>query len=233
MRGICGIVVMALLMAGCAQHGAATASSTSAGSSTPAGISRAATTPGPSGPAPDPGAELRGFMSPIGFWDTTFTPVTEDLCVTQGFDNTGPLDRQWRLPSGALACARAPSVGAWDGRLVNVMVFFDPRVDSHTALATITDLLPTDATKVGDTRARNAAYSKYQDGSCEHLSYASDAVASVMNRVNPTWTGARGVDVELLSGTATSSDGSDDAYQDGSVHAALIGIGSGGLNVSC
>jgi hypothetical protein len=61
---------------------------------------------------------------------------TAQQCSADGFVGVTPFSA-WQLPGGALACAGNPALGAWDGRVVNLTVFFDPPVDAQPALQQI------------------------------------------------------------------------------------------------
>ena len=184
-------------------------------------------TPGPVLPETD---NTRGFLSGISYWDRTFTPATQADCVNAGYVNgLNGNDRAWRLPGGALVCAPDPSVGAWGGRTENLDIYFEPTVDEQTALAAIASIMPADNTQVQVVNGSNADYSKKPTGSCRHVVYASDALATVSRAANPTWPGdPQKADATLYTGDATSSDGSDRAYTPGAVHTVLIGVADTG-----
>jgi hypothetical protein len=175
--------------------------------------------------SPASAADLQGFMSPVPFWDQTFTSATLADCTAEGFNGIST-DRAWRLPGGALACAPHPAVGAWGGRIVNVWLYFDPNVDAQKALTAFASILPADSQQVGSLAGVNADYSKYQSGSCQEVVYGSGALAAAVSQANPSWTAdPHKVSAVLYSGNATSPDGSDQAYRSGSVHLALVGLG--------
>jgi Protein of unknown function (DUF2511) len=177
-------------------------------------------------------ATLRGFLSKAPFWDQTYGPAAAADCTSQGFDGMTPI-RAWRLPGEALVCAGNPDFGAWDGRVVNVSLYFDPPVDAQTALQGIAHVLPTDSQVATSTDGHNPSWSKIPDGTCEDVIFTSDALAAAESQVLPTWTGdPHKVSVTLYSGNETS-DGSDQTYPSGSVHSALVGLYSGGDNNGC
>jgi hypothetical protein len=71
-------------------------------------------------------------MSKPQVWDQAFGAATADQCSDAGFDGITPVSA-WRLKGGALACVGDPVLGAWDGRVVNLTVIFDPLVDTQSA----------------------------------------------------------------------------------------------------
>ena len=107
---------------------------------------------------------------------------------------------------------------------MSVDLFFDPHVDAHKAIATVESILPPDSQQVGSFRGVNNDDSKYPDGSCTQLVYASNALAAAVSKVNPQWTGdPHKMWVTLYSGNAP--DGADRSFDPGSVHLVLMSLG--------
>jgi hypothetical protein len=172
-------------------------------------------------------AALRGYFSPLSFWEQTFSAATSQDCVLQGAQ-TFDSQHAWRLPSGGVVCAWGPSAynDSWGGRLMTFSVYFDPHVDAQTVVRAVTNLLPTDIQQAGSFDGVNNDGSKYPLGSCVELVYSSNALGDAVSCINPTWTGDRNkVNFELYSGNTSSSDGADTPYKPHSIHLALVGIG--------
>jgi hypothetical protein len=179
---------------------------------------------------PDLDAPLRGFMSKPQLWDRTFGAATAQQCSADGFDGFTPVSA-WRLPGGALACAGNPALGAWDGRVVNLTVFFDPTVDAQTALQQIAGIFPTDAQQSEIATGHNSSASPNQAGTCGNVVYTSAALGSAVRTVSPTWVGdASKATLVLYSGG--DADGSDSAFRNGAVHQVLIGLHDSGPDPS-
>jgi hypothetical protein len=164
--------------------------------------------------------------------EKTFSAATSSDCVLQGA-NTLDSSHAWRLPGGGLVCSWGPLHNdSWGGRVMTFSVFFDPHVDAQTAVAAVTSILPTDIQQAGSFNGVNRDDSKYPQGSCVDLAYSSDALAAVINDVNPGWTGTRNkVGFSLYSGNTNSSDRADKPYQPDSVHLALVGLGNDGMGI--
>jgi hypothetical protein len=100
--------------------------------------------------------------------DQTFGSATAADCTAQGFDGMPPV-HAWRLLGAGLACAGNPDFGAWDGRVVNVSLYFDPSVDAQTALHEVAGILPADSRVEGSAHGHNPSWSKLADGTCENV----------------------------------------------------------------
>jgi hypothetical protein len=204
--------------------------STTAPSAPASSAAATSTASQPMPPQPVPStteAALRGYFSPLSFWEQTFSAATSQDCVLQGAQ-TFDSQHAWRLPSGGLVCAWGPSAynDSWGGRLMTFSVYFDPHVDAQTAVRAVTNLLPTDIQQASSFDGVSNDGSKYPLGSCVELVYSSNALGDAVSRTNPTWTGDRNkVNFELYSGNTSSSDGADTPYKPHSIHLALVGIG--------
>lgn len=182
-------------------------------------------------PAAD--APLRGFMAKPAYWDQAFGAATPADCTAEGFNGMTPI-HAWRLPRGALACAGDPELGAWDSRVVNLTVYFDPAVNAQTALNELATIFPADNQLAGTNVGHNSATSEIPGGTCEDAVFTSDALRAAVTRVLPSWTGdPRKSAVTLYSGNSTSSDGSDSPFQPSSVRQALIGLSDGPDQTGC
>jgi hypothetical protein len=169
---------------------------------------------------------LRGFMSKPPVWDQVFGAATADQCSDAGFDGLSPVSA-WRLKGGALACVGDPALGAWDGRVVNLTVIFDPPVDAQSALHQIAAILPTDAQQSDTVTGHNSAAAADQTGTCADTVYTSAALGTAVSTVSPSWTGDTSkATVTLYSGG--NADGSDSVFRDDAVHQALIGLHDSG-----
>jgi len=171
-------------------------------------------------------AALRGYFSPVGFWNQNFAAATSAECAAAGANSLNST-HAWRLPGGELGCSWGPLYNdPWGGRIEGVELYFDPRVDAQAALAAVTRILPADSQQLSSIAGVNSDDSKYPDGSCQELIYTSGTLAAAVGQTNPDWTGARNkVSVVLYSGNATGSDGSDVPFQPGSVHLAALMLG--------
>lgn len=224
-----------MLLAGCSNAPPDAASSSTARtdadmptSTSPAAATDLSTTPVPPPAQPSPASVdgMRGYFSPLPFWDQTFTVATSADCTSEGADDVDA-KHAWRLPGTGLACSQGPFQynDSWGGRVESVWLYFDPNTDAQAAIATVASILPADSQQVGSFDGVNADDSKYHDGSCKELIYASDALAAAVSQVNPQWKAdPHKVSITLYSGNAT--DGADRPYQPGSVHLALIGLGA-------
>jgi hypothetical protein len=171
---------------------------------------------------------LRGFFSKPAVWDQSFGAATAAECTEEGDDGLSPVSA-WRLPGGALACAGNPSFGAWDGRVVYVNVYFDPPVDSATALKQLAAIYPADAQLSGPVAGVNGAASGIPDGSCEDAVFTSAALGVAVSQVNPSWPGqVNKSSVALYSGGATSGDGALKPFRPAVVKLAGIGLHDSG-----
>lgn len=178
---------------------------------------------------------LRGFMSKPQYWDQAFGAAIAEECAAAGYDGMTPV-RAWRLTGGALACAGNPDIGAWDGRVVNLSVYFDPPVDERAALRELAAIYPADNQVTDIHIGHNSAITppKYPDGSCEDSQFTSDALGAATSGVLASWTGnPRKSDVTLYSGNVTAADGSDAPFQSDTVRQALIGLGSNSPRDGC
>jgi hypothetical protein len=176
-------------------------------------------------------AGLRGLFSPESFWDQTFTAATSVDCTAQGEESMWA-QRVWRLPGGGLACTAGNQTPQW-GRIIIVKLYFDPHVDTKTALAAVTSILPADSQQVMSKEGVNRDDSKYRDGSCQLLAYSSDTLAAAVRQVRPKWPeDPHLVSVELYTGNQTN-DGADRPYHPDSVHLADLRVGSPGSNPLC
>jgi hypothetical protein len=184
------------------------------------------------------GARARPLFAP-GFWDRTFTLASPAGCTAGGnrytYENL-TTNRAWHLPRGALACA----VDADGGPLLSFDVFFDPTVDSPTALAVVSDLLPADAQQLISHELTNGGskYPKYPQGSCHEVIFSSDELeAAIANGPQTANIDQQDkVSVTLYSGNELGQDGADQPYQPESIHLASVvqGDGSAGsLGVAC
>ena len=152
-------------------------------------------------------------MSKPAVWDQRFSATTPAQCSAEGFDGLTPVFG-WRLPGGALACVGNPQFGAWDGRIVNLTVYFDPPTDADNALQEIAAIFPADTAAPTTNPGTNTSASADQTGTCEDAVFTSDALAAAVAQVSPSWTGvASKSSVNLYSGG--SADGSDSAFRAG------------------
>jgi hypothetical protein len=175
---------------------------------------------------PNIDAPLRGFMAKPPLWDQTFGAATADQCSGDGFDGFTPVSA-WRLHGGALACAGNPAFGAWDGRVVNLTVFFDQPVDAQSAMQQIAAIFPADAQQSDIVTGHNSSAAADQTGTCADTVYTSAALGAAVSTVSPRWTGdSSKAAVTLYSGG--DADGSDSNFQQGSVHQASIGLHDSG-----
>jgi hypothetical protein len=85
-------------------------------------------------------------------------------------------------------CSRSPLQPRLRGRIVGVNWYFDPPVDAQTALAAVASTLPADIQQLRSVEGVNADYSKYHDGSCQQVIYASNALAAAVRQASPQWT---------------------------------------------
>jgi hypothetical protein len=182
-------------------------------------------TPPPQPVSPATEAALRGYFSPLSFWDQKFSTASSQDCVLQGAQ-TFNSKHAWRLPRGGLVCATGPLYNdPWGGRLMTFSVFFDPHVNAQTAVTAVTNILPADSEQAGSFNGVNGDDSKHPDGSCVMLDYSSNVLGDAVAKVNPTWTGDRNrVNFDLYSGNASGPDGADKPYDPDSIHLALVGI---------
>jgi hypothetical protein len=135
------------------------------------------------------------------------------------------------LPGRCARLRRNPALGAWDGRVVNLTVFFDPTVDAQTALQQIAGIFPTDAQQSEMATGHNSSASPNQAGKCGNVVYTSAALGSAVRTVSPTWVGdASKTTLVLYSGG--DADGSDSAFRNGAVHQVLIGLRDSGPDPS-
>lgn len=184
---------------------------------------------------------LRGFYSPLTYWDRSFTVTNPAECIAQGIqgaddlgsplnDATAP-NRAWRLPSGALAC-----VSSRDNSPVRVIdLTFDPSVDSRTALAAVTSILPVDTLQIASydgvkARPFDGTEPRYPNGSCKEIVYTSESLATEVTTTDPqvaSQDDPHRVNVWLFSGNASYKDGSDRPFDSNSVHLASLVYGAG------
>lgn len=116
-----------------------------------------------------------------------------------------------------------------------MVLYFEPPVAASTARATAMSLLPSDVQQVGSVEQPNLDWSIYRgSGSCKHFTFESDALATAVHGAVPDWTGpAKLTNVKLYSGNVIVPDGADQMYRADSIHAATIGIESGGGDPGC
>jgi hypothetical protein len=177
-------------------------------------------------------ADLRGYYSPLEYWDKTFQPATPADCTAQGAEvhpDGDPLAstniaHAWRLAGGALACAAEPGPRS-AGRVDGVDLYFDPNVDSQAALNAIASILPADAKPDGSYHGTNAANSKYPNGGCQVEVYGSDTLAAALTQFDPQDANAADphkVTVQLSSGSIQPGGFADQPFDPASVQFATI-----------
>jgi hypothetical protein len=84
-----------------------------------------------------------------------------------------------------IGSAGNPAMGAWDGRVVNLYVFFDPLIDARSALRQIAAILPTDAQQSDMTIGHNSPASKDQTGTCGEAVFTSAALGAATSGGGP------------------------------------------------
>jgi len=231
------VVLLAAGAGACAHNAGSSAQSSEVSKSTTppttsAGSAGATSTAVPRTPPqplpPETEAVLRGYFSPLSFWDQTFPAATSQDCVLQGAE-TFDSQHAWRLPGGGLVCAVGPSRynDSWGGRIMTFHVYFQPNVDAQTAVRAVTNLLPNDIQQAGSFNGVNNDVAKNREGSCVELVYASNALGDAVRQVSPTWTGdLNKVNFVLYSGNMSAdAGGADKPYQPDSIHLADVGIG--------
>ncbi|WP_071288320.1 hypothetical protein [Mycolicibacterium llatzerense] len=174
-------------------------------------------------------SDLRGFYSPVSFWDKTFTSAPIADCAAQGADVRSAGDpiaitHAWRLPGGELACAQDPNVGT-AGHLDHVELYFPgPGVDIHVALDAVASVLPADASDVGTTKPPSEVGPYQANAECHVEQYSSDTLAAAKNQFNPkdaVLQDPHKVTALLYTGLA-DSDGNNPPFNPASVHNATI-----------
>jgi hypothetical protein len=126
----------------------------------------------PLSPAVD--KDRRGYLSLVAFWNQNFTAATSADCTGEGADSLYS-QHEWRLPGGGLVCSWGPLYNdAWGGRIESFQLYFDPHVDAQTAPAAAASILPADTQQVDSREAVNRSDTKYPDGSCQLVTYASN-----------------------------------------------------------
>lgn len=230
-----GLVVVAVLaLAACDAQGhdnsaSSTSNSTTAATST--GSKRSTTSALPPQPSELPAVSGILVKKPT---EVTLPTADPQACVREGADNSFLELHAWRVGSSGIACAEVPP--AWQGRIINVDVYFPRRVTAEEADAVVRPLLPSDVQAVGTFRGTNNDVSKNPSGTCVAAAFTSVSLGAATRALNPDWTNPDSAEVVLYSGNATAGDGSSSQYDATHVHLASFGIGdprNNGGSVTC
>jgi len=175
-------------------------------------------------------SDLRGFYTPVAFWDKTFTAAPLAECAAQGAEvptsdpqAIAPVAHAWRLPGGTLACAPEPNIDA-AGHLGNVDLYFpDPGVNIHVALEDVVSILPADADDLGIVKTGGPGR-PHQSIGCHIEQYSSDTLSAAINRYDPKGAALQDshkVTVMLYTGRP-DAEGNYPPFNQASVHEVAI-----------
>lgn len=164
-------------------------------------------------------APLRGLLSSVDYWDTTYRQAKQSDCAAQGAE-PDISQHSWWLNDQALFCTGTPVAGQWAGRITGLYVWFPHNVSADKAIEMLETLMPTDAKQIQSYPAANTpGQSSYPNGSCLNAYYKSDELLGVVQAINPN-SDRRLIQAILFS--ANERVGSE--FDPDSVHFAMFGV---------
>lgn len=173
---------------------------------------------------------LRGFYSPIQYWDNTFASASPDDCVAQGAEIHPPdsllrnITHAWRLSQDVLACVSDPgprSAGGVDG----VDLYFSPDADVQSVLTAVGAITPADSVHDSTLPGVNSPKSKFPHGTCQVEVYTSEAVSAAVLQGDASAASSGDPHqyiVQLQSGTVEPGGFTDRPFDSNAVHVATI-----------